>query len=88
MYTLELTSAERRAFDWVGDRYSAGQVATLLMDYLPADREWSDESTITFDVPENAAWEIQRLAEEEDCLWPCFDTDLRAKLNDFLGQIV
>jgi hypothetical protein len=33
------------------------------MDYLPEDREWSDEGAITFDVPEHAAWEIQRLAE-------------------------
>jgi hypothetical protein len=88
MYTLELTSGERRAFDWVGDRYNAGQVATILMDYLPTDREWSDDGAITFEVPEHAAWEIQRLAEEEDCLWPCFGPSLRTKLNEFLGRIV
>ena len=32
--------------------------------------------------------EIQRLAEEQDLLWPCFSAELRNKLNDFLGQIV
>jgi hypothetical protein len=40
---------------------------------------------ITFDLPEQAAWEIQRLAEEEDLHWPCFSGDLRTKLNEFLG---
>jgi hypothetical protein len=24
-------------------------------------------------------WKIERLAEEEDLLWPCFSTDLRTK---------
>ncbi len=88
MYTLVLTSDERRAFDWVGDRYNAGQVASMLIDHLPEDREWADEGDITFDLPEHVAWEIQRLAEEEDLLWPCFSPELRSKLNDFLGQIV
>ena len=30
MYTLTLTVDERRAFDWVGDRYNSGKVADLL----------------------------------------------------------
>ena len=41
-----------------------------------------------FHLPEHVAWEIQRLAEEEDLFWPCFSPELRNKLNDFLGQIV
>jgi hypothetical protein len=88
MYTLVLMFDERRAFHWVGDRYNAEQVASILYDHLPEDREWADEGDITFHLPEPAASEIQRLAEEEDLLWPCFSTDLRSKLNDFLGQIV
>jgi hypothetical protein len=88
MYPLLLTSEDRRAFDWVGDRYNAAQVAAILMDHLPEDREWADESDITFEVLEHAAWEIQRLAEEENLEWPRFAADLRTKLNDFLGQIV
>jgi hypothetical protein len=88
MYKLVLTSEERRAFDWVGDRYNAGQVASILIDHLSEDHEWSDEGDITFDLPESAAWDIQRLAEEEEFLWPCFGGDLRTKLNDLLGQIV
>jgi hypothetical protein len=88
MYQLELTSEERRAFDWVGERYNAGQVASILIDYVPEDREWADEGDIAFDLPEHAAWEINRLAEEEDFLWPCFGGVLTAKLNDFLCQLV
>jgi hypothetical protein len=88
MYQLILTAEERRAFDWVGDRFNAGQVASILTGHLPEDREWADEGDLTFDLPEHAAWEIQRLAEEEEFLWPCFGGNLRTKLNDFLGQIV
>jgi hypothetical protein len=42
MYTLTLTADERRAFDWVCDRYNSGNVADLLLDCLPEDREWGD----------------------------------------------
>jgi hypothetical protein len=38
----------------------------MLIDHLPEDREWADEGDIAFDLPEHVAWEIQRLAEEED----------------------
>ena len=38
MYTLTLTADERRAFDWVGDRYNSGKVADLLSDCIPEDR--------------------------------------------------
>ena len=88
MYTLDLTREDRRAFDWIGDRYNAGQVAFILIDHLPDDCEWTDEGTISFDVPEASAWEIQRLAEEEGFHWPCFDRGLREKLNEFIDQIV
>ena len=88
MYTIDLTRGDRRAFDWIGDRYNAGQVASILIDHLPDDCEWSDAGVITFDLPEASAWEIQRLAEEEGFLWPCFGQTLRSKLNDFLDEIV
>ncbi len=40
MYVLTLTADERRAFDWVGDRYNLGKVTDLMLDCLPEDREW------------------------------------------------
>ncbi len=66
MYSLSLTADERRAFDWVGDRYNSGKVASLLIDCLPEDRVWGDDGDITFAIPEHVAWEILELAEEED----------------------
>ncbi len=88
MYTLTLTADERRAFDWVGDRYNSGKVARLLTDCIPEDREWSDDADITFTIPEHVAWEINELAEEEDHTWACFAPSLAGKLNDLCWSIV
>ncbi len=88
MYTLTLTADERRAFDWVGDRYNSGKVADLLTDCLPEDREWGDDGDITFHIPEHVAWEINELAEDEDYAWACFAPALVAKLNDLCWGIV
>jgi hypothetical protein len=88
MYTLTLTESHRDAFDWVGDRYAAGEVSDLLRDCLPDDVEWGDGGDITFEIPESTAWEINRLFEEEDFTLPCFDAGLVARLMDFLNDIV
>jgi len=57
MYSLTLTAEERRAFDWVGDRYNSGKVAGLCSTASPGDREWSDDGDITFPIPEHVASE-------------------------------
>ena len=88
MYSLTLTSDERRDFDWVGHRYNSGKVADLLLDCIPEDREWGDDEEITFEIPEHVAGEINELAEEEDHSWACFASALVAKLNDFCSGIV
>lgn len=88
MYELTLTSDERDAFGWVGDRYAAGAISDLLIALLPDDVEWCDDGDITFDVPEHVAWQIDELADEEDHAWPCFAPTLAAKLETFLAQIV
>jgi hypothetical protein len=88
MYTLTLTADERRAFDWVGDRYNSGKVASLLRDCIPEDRQWSDDGDITFTIPEHIVWEINELAEEEEYSWACFAPELKGKLNDFCMAIV
>jgi hypothetical protein len=88
MYTLTLTKAERQAFDWVGDRYAAGAIATVLTDCLELDDEWDQDGDIAFRIPEHKAWEIRNLADEEDCIWPCFPDFLAQKMNTFLLEIV
>jgi hypothetical protein len=88
MYQLILTKGERDAFDWVGNRYAAGDVAKLLLDCMPEDAEWDSEGEILFSVPEHVAWEINTLAEEEEHQWPCFAPDLASKMNVFCQAIV
>jgi hypothetical protein len=88
MYTLTLIADERRAFAWAGDRYNSREVADLLIDCIPKDREWDDQRDITFLIPEHVAWEINQLVEEEDYTWTCFASALVAKLNGFCWSIV
>jgi|GEM_PF-3387367 len=89
MYTLTLTPDERRAFDWVGDRYTAGAVADLLRDCIPEESpEWEEDGDITFNLLEHIAWQVRDLAEEEGNAWPCFAPDLAEKLNDLCWSIV
>jgi hypothetical protein len=46
MYSLTLTADERRAFDWVGDRYKSGKVADLLIGCIPEEWDWDDDGEI------------------------------------------
>lgn len=87
-YTLTLTKAERAAFDWVGDRYAAGAIATILARCCTGYKSWDDEGDVDFVVQEHMAWEIHTLAEEEECEWPCFAPSLASKMSEFLMRIV
>lgn len=90
-YTLTLSHDERKAFDWVGDRYNAGTVASLLlMNCSTTDDSigWDDKGDMTFDVPEYVAHLIRDLAEEEDNTWPCFADELAEKMRTFTDLIV
>jgi len=90
MYTLTLTHAERRAFDFVGDRYATGEnFATLLWEQSETiGPEWDEPGDITFHVPEHIAWQLAQLSDEEEGRFPLFARALRNKLTDFLSKIV
>jgi hypothetical protein len=88
MYPLSLSIDERRAFDWVGDRYAAGRIADLLSGCLSGDDAWDNPGELSFGVPESTAWEIRDLAEAEGFAWPCFAPELAAKLTEFCDRIV
>lgn len=94
MYRLTLTAEERRAFDWVGDRYSTGtDWANLLCFDCERTNEtcvvaWGTEGDITFLIPEPVAWELRELADSEDGRFPLFGPELVAKLEEFLDRIV
>lgn len=83
MYQLTLTMEERRAFDWVGDRYESYDVYKLLLDCT--DAEWDSNMDITFNIPEHIAWAIE---DAHDPSWACFADELKEKLNNFLASVI
>lgn len=93
MYHLTLSSGERRAIDFVGNRYPSGdQLRDVLMDCIPSDADWSEDGDITFNIPEHMAWEINDLYEEESegghSGYPMFDDELMEKMHEFIDHIV
>ena len=93
-YTLTLSRDERKAFDWVADRYNAGTIASNLMLCIPDTGTeficdaWNSADDIAFTIPEHLAWTINDLAQEEDYSFPCFSGELRDKLTAFCFSIV
>lgn len=89
-YLLTLSAGERKAIDWVGDRYRHGdELYSLLWTECQSEdnsQDWDDPDAITFVVPEPAAWVISEIVEEDGLA--CFGDDLRSKLYEFVGKIV
>ncbi len=97
MYKLTLTASERRAIDWVGNRYSNGydlyRLLWIKSEQFPNDADWDLEGEITFSIPENVAWEIARNAKNEDghkgeYNFPCFSAELTRKMRNFCERFV
>lgn len=85
-YTLTLTQPERAAFDFVGFRYSNGADMRVLIE---RDRhDWYSPETLTYEISENDAWEIQELAQNDDYLFPLFNDVLKDKMLAFIERIV
>jgi hypothetical protein len=90
-YKLTLTESERAAFDWIGGRYSNGNDMRKIIEQYPVDQDsgaWDNPGTVTFDLPEHAAWEILELAEQDDRLFPCFASELKLKMLSFIDSII
>ena len=92
MYTLTLTSDERKAVDWIGNRYGHGNdlyKALVKGDWQENDEwGWYGEGDITFTLPEYLAWQIRDIGEECEYRWDCFAEPLAAKLTEFCEKIV
>ena len=88
MYSLTLTADERRAFDWVGDRYNRARSPTSCSIASQRTESGATTATSRSHIPEHVAWEINELAEEEDYAWACFAPSLAGKLNDLCWGIV
>lgn len=98
-YKLTLTHDERRAIDWVGNRYSHGTELYCALwlgskcqehEAQPSDGDlnigWDDERELTFIIPEHVAWTIQKIVETDGLA--CFSPELCHKLHSFCGKVV
>lgn len=99
MYVLTLSLGERKAFDWVGDRYPTGSDWRELLvsawnagnpdSELSGDELWTEPGEMTFRVPESVAWELAEAAgEAADRSFPCFSRELAEKCHNFCDSIV
>lgn len=101
MYQLILTDGERKAIDWIGHRDWNGNDlmkklwecewhnSTGMMHRDNIDDEiWDYYPNITFQIPENVAWEIFQLWHENEQTIPHFAPELKSKFQTFLDSIV
>lgn len=93
MYELTLTSSERQAIDFVGDRYPEGDDLFKLLwhksNCLPGV-EWESKDDIAFTIPEHIAWQIKDTLEHADSNYGAalFASEFREKLMKFCERIV
>lgn len=92
MYALTLTKDERKAIDWIGNRYAHGYDLYNLLwgrsDCYPNDADWDADCDMTFITPENVAQKVNKMGEECEYRWDCFAPDLCEKLNQFCASVV
>lgn len=93
MYELNLTSDERKAIDFVGNRYGVGHDLYKLLCasgvvWEPNDQDWDSTSNIIFRLPERVAWSINEILIAEDFGAALFADEFRAKLMRFSEEIV
>lgn len=88
-YKLTLEASERKAIDWIGDRYATGSATRrVLFEAMPPDAQWDSRHPITFTVRESDAWTLSDLWQEDDLSFPCFAPALVEKLLEFWNAIV
>ena len=90
-YTLTLTREERRAMDWIGNRYPHGydlSEAIMAAEVWRGGDEWGwfGDETITFYLSESEAWHVADIIGSSQ--FECFSDELRDKLIDWVAAIV
>jgi len=67
-YTLTLTAGERKAIDWMGNRYRHGDELYRLLwvesTQTPDDADWDDPRDMEFSIPEHIAWTVGEIVDE------------------------
>lgn len=87
MYTLTLTSDERRAMDWIGDRYEHNNLYNLYkLLCVNSVKVFYIDGDIKFTIPENIAWQIKNLLQNGE--FECCAESLVEKLVKFCEDVV
>ncbi len=92
MYTITLRKDDRRAIDWVGDRYGHGTDLRRVLEgeavTAVPDQGWESDLAITYHLPEHLAWEVKAIVEEGnlDCI--NLDSNLAVQLTRLVLAIV
>jgi hypothetical protein len=86
-YTLTLTQAERKAIDWVGNRYRHGDELADILSASDCPGNWHDTGELTYTISEPDAWMIREIIDEDWHL-SCFARDLVDKLHSLYERIV
>lgn len=87
MYRLTLSREERKAIEWVGNRYWNGDdFRRILWNAKNDGGEWDSDENITFFLEEFEAWQIKDHYEQDGL--PCFSVELELKIVEFIDGIV
>jgi len=87
---LVLTAGERKAIDWVGDRYDHGDglydvlcgCDTWLLTSGEECDVWDSPNDILFNLTENQVLDIVVFQRVDHGQWTCFSASFAAKLNE------
>jgi len=89
VYQLTLSQSDRQAIDFCGDRYPHGDDLFKILihcDTQPEADGWYYPGPLTFQIPENIAWEIAELLKDSD--YSLLGDNLKYKLLTFIDSIV
>ena len=89
MYEITLTSEERRAIDWIGNRYFHGDpLFGFLWDIkvitTEIETDWSDKDPITFKIPHEIA---HMICDELEFPLTHFADELNEKFKAFCKEV-
>jgi len=85
-YEITLTREERKAMEWVGNRYRHGYGWASIIG--EGTEEWDCDDEITFKIPEHKAWEMKEHYDECNGFLACFDSTLTRKFDYLMDSII
>lgn len=92
MYQIKLNQEDRKAIDWIGNRYGHGTSLKNILESLEVERnpdvDWESHLDIIYQIPEYKAWELKEVVEGDnlDCI--NLGSNLAQELTRFINSIV